>query len=95
MSDPFAADFNLNETIKSTVNPLYNVIRYNRKFVITSIRSVQKSACIFFIDSPMLFFRNTYVFDICKNRLAQGILKNTKKTYDSLKNVQKYPLFMV
>ena len=49
------------------------------KFVITSIRSAQNQRIVyFFIDSPILFFRKTYVFDICKNRLAEAILTNTQ-----------------
>ena len=49
-----------------TVNPLYNDILYNSKIRQTAIRSTQKSADrVFFIDSPMLFFRKTYVLDTC------------------------------
>ena len=36
------------------------VIRYNVNLVFTKI-----SGSFFFIDSPMLFYRNTYVVDIC------------------------------
>ena len=52
----------LSRIISDTVNPLYNDFRYISKFVITSILS---ESCTFFIDSPMLFFRKTYVLDIC------------------------------
>ena len=46
------------------------------KFVITSIQSAQKSADdVCFIKSPLLFFRKTYVLDICKN---EAILTNTQ-----------------
>ena len=49
-----------------TVNHLYNDIRYNSKNRY-NVRSAQKSAdrVFFFIDSPMLFFRKTYVLDSC------------------------------
>ena len=54
------------DLISGTVNPLYNDIRYNSKFVITSSWSAQKiGGSLFFIDSPMLFFRKTYVVDTC------------------------------
>ena len=44
-----------------TVNPLYNDIRYNNK-----IHYNVYSVCTYiFVDSPMLFFRETYVLDIC------------------------------
>ena len=53
----------------NTVNPLYNDIRYNSKSCYNGILVCTKisESCIFFIDSPILFFRKTCVFDICKN----------------------------
>ena len=66
---------------KCTVNPLNNDIRYNSKIrcnVNSFCKKKQKNSgsCIFFIESPMLFFRKTYVLDISKNRLAKAILTN-------------------
>ena len=37
----------------------------------------------------MLFFRKTYDFDICKNRLTEAILTYTKHIIH--KKIQKYP----
>ena len=68
------------------VNPLYNGIRYNMKIRYNVNLICTKNQgfvffflfffVFFFIDSPMLFFRKTYVFDICKNRFAVAILTN-------------------
>ena len=59
----------------------YNVQRtlFITTFVITSIQPAQKSADrILFIESPMLFFRKSYVLVICKNSLAEAILTNAQ-----------------
>ena len=62
-----------------TVNRLYNDIRFNSK-TRYNVNCLHKNQRIvhFFIDSPMLFFRKIYVFDICKNRLAEAIQTNTQ-----------------
>ena len=62
-----------------TVNPLYNDIRYNSKFVITSIWSAQKSAdrVYFHLYShiiPQEDMRFMYLLD----RLVEAILTNTQ-----------------
>ena len=63
-----------------TVNPLYNDIRYNSKirYNVNPICTKISGSCIFFIDSPVLFYGKTNGLDIYKNRLAEAVLTNTK-----------------
>ena len=64
----------------NTMNPLYNDIRYNSKlcYNVNLVCIKISGLCIFFIDSPMLFFKKTYFLDICKNCLDEAILTNTQ-----------------
>ena len=73
----------------NTVNPLYNDIRYNSKirYDVNLVCTKISRMCIFFIDSPMLFFRKTYVLDICKNSFAEPIQTNTQNVR-LIKNVK-------
>ena len=70
-------------SLKNTVNPLYNDIRYNSKicYNVNSVCTKNQRIVYYFSDSHMLFFRKTYVFDICKNRLAEAILTNTQNVW--------------
>ena len=56
----------LDVSLSITVNPLYNDIRYNSKicYNVNPICTNISGSCIFFIDTPMLFFGKTYVLDI-------------------------------
>ena len=64
------------------VNPLYNNIRCNSKirYDVYSVCSKISGSCIFFIDSPIIFFRKTYVFVISNKYTKRMIHKKMFKS---------------
>ena len=59
-------DISKSTLISTTVNPVYNDIRYNSKirYNVNLVCAKISGSCIF-IDIPMLSFRKTYVLYIC------------------------------
>ena len=67
--NPLYNDICCNSKIRYNMNPLYKDICCNSKihYNISSVCTKNQRIVYFFIDSPMLFLRKTYVLDICRD----------------------------